>query len=50
LPPQPTPHHHAPGTTQPLGWSLLRLAMPIRLGAACLIAAALWALVLLAMR
>ena len=46
-------HHHAAGAphpAQPALWSLLRMALPARLGAAALITAGLWAVVLLAMR
>jgi hypothetical protein len=46
-------HNHAAGAPHPAQaapWSLLRMAMPMRLGMAALIAIALWAFVLLAMR
>jgi hypothetical protein len=46
-------HHHLPGTAhppQPLTWSLLRMAMPLRLAGAGVVAALLWAFVLVAMR
>jgi hypothetical protein len=49
----PHEHHHAPGAPHPAQaapWSLLRMALPARLGMAALIAAGLWALVLVAMR
>ncbi|HLX15404.1 MAG TPA: hypothetical protein VKS24_09375 [Bradyrhizobium sp.] len=47
------PHGHGPASphpAQPISWSILRLAVISRLTAALAVAAALWAVVLLAMR
>jgi hypothetical protein len=49
----PHSHHHDPLTphpAQPAPWSILRMALPARLGLALLVSAAMWAIVLLAMR
>jgi len=46
-------HHHdpaAPHPAQPLNWSILRMTLGARVAAAAAISAALWAVVLLAMR
>jgi hypothetical protein len=45
-------HHHGPAghPPQPVPWSLLRLPLTVRLGTAIGLSAALWAIVLLAMR
>jgi hypothetical protein len=49
----PHSHHHDPLTphpAQPAPWSILRMTLPARLGLALLVSAAMWAIVLLAMR
>jgi hypothetical protein len=49
----PHSHHHDPLTphpAQPAPWSILRMTLPARLGLAVAISAAMWAIVLLAMR
>jgi hypothetical protein len=51
----PHPHVHAHGPTSPhpaqlAPWSILRMPVVARLGAACVVSAALWAIVLIAMR
>ncbi|WP_398483272.1 hypothetical protein [Tardiphaga sp.] len=46
-------HNHdpsAPHPAQPSPWSILRMSLPGRLAAALVVSAALWAVVLLAMR
>ncbi|MES2031324.1 MAG: hypothetical protein V4477_19255 [Pseudomonadota bacterium] len=46
-------HSHGPASphpAQPAPWSILRMTLPARLGAALAVSAALWAVVLLAMR
>jgi hypothetical protein len=46
-------HSHAPASphpAQPAPWSILRMTLPARLGAALAVSAGLWAVVLLAMR
>ncbi|MDB5616667.1 hypothetical protein [Tardiphaga sp.] len=46
-------HHHdplAPHPAQPAPWSILRMTLLARLGAAVLVSAAMWAVVLTAMR
>jgi hypothetical protein len=46
-------HHHGPATphpAQPAPWSILRMTLLARLGAALLVSAGLWAIVLTAMR
>jgi hypothetical protein len=46
-------HSHGPATphpAQPAPWSILRMTLLSRLGAALLVSAGLWAVVLLAMR
>ena len=46
-------HHHGPATPHPAQaapWSILRMALAARLGAALAVSAVLWAVVLLAMR
>jgi hypothetical protein len=46
-------HGHAtasPHPAQPAPWSILRMTLPARLGAALAVSAGLWAVVLLAMR
>jgi hypothetical protein len=46
-------HSHGPATphpAQPAPWSILRMTLLSRLGAALLVSAALWAVVLTAMR
>jgi hypothetical protein len=46
-------HHHAPASPhppQPAPWSILRMTLAARLGAAIAASAALWAFVLIAMR
>jgi hypothetical protein len=48
-----TGHSHGPATphpAQPAPWSILRMTLLSRLGAALLVSAALWAVVLTAMR
>jgi hypothetical protein len=49
------PHVHAHGTAsphppQPAPWSILRMPVVARLGAACAVSAALWIIVWVAMR
>jgi hypothetical protein len=49
----PHSHHHDPLTphpAQPAPWSILRMTLLARLGLALLVSAAMWAIVLLAMR
>jgi hypothetical protein len=49
----PHGHAHGPATphpAQPAPWSILRMNLVSRLGAALLVSAGLWAIVLLAMR
>jgi hypothetical protein len=49
----PHSHHHDPLTphpAQPAPWSLLRMALLARLGLALAVSAAMWAIVLVAMR
>jgi hypothetical protein len=46
-------HQHGPATphpAQPAPWSILRMTLAARVGAALLVSAGLWAVVLLAMR
>jgi hypothetical protein len=46
-------HSHGPATphpAQPAPWSILRMTLVSRLGAALVVSAGLWAVVLLAMR
>jgi hypothetical protein len=46
-------HGHGPATphpAQPAPWSILRMTLVSRLGAALLVSAGLWAVVLMAMR
>jgi hypothetical protein len=46
-------HSHGPATphpAQPAPWSILRMTLVSRLGAALLVSAGLWAVVLVAMR
>jgi hypothetical protein len=46
-------HSHGPATphpAQPAPWSILRMTLMSRLGAALLVSAGLWAVVLMAMR
>ena len=46
-------HSHGPATphpAQPAPWSILRMTVAARLGAALLVSAGLWAVVLVAMR
>jgi hypothetical protein len=46
-------HHHpaaSPHPAQPAPWSILRMTLVARLGAALAASAALWAIVLIAMR
>jgi hypothetical protein len=46
-------HQHDPLTphpAQPAPWSILRLALPARLGLALAVSALMWAIVLMAMR
>jgi hypothetical protein len=46
-------HSHAPASphpAQPAPWSILRMTLVARLGAALVVSAGLWAVVLLAMR
>jgi hypothetical protein len=46
-------HSHGPATPHPAQaapWSILRMTLASRLGAALVVSAALWAVVLLAMR
>jgi hypothetical protein len=46
-------HSHDPASphpAQPSPWSILRMSLPARLAAALAVSAALWAVVLLAMR
>jgi len=46
-------HSHGPATphpAQPAPWSILRMTLLSRLGAAVMVSAGLWAVVLLAMR
>jgi hypothetical protein len=46
-------HSHGEGTphpSQPAPWSILRMTVPSRLGAAVVVSAGLWAVVWLAMR
>jgi hypothetical protein len=50
---EPDRHHHdpaAPHPPQPIGWSVFRMALTGRIGAAVAVAVCLWAIVLLAMR
>jgi hypothetical protein len=50
-PPHIHNHPHAsPHPPQPARWSILRMTLAARLGAALLVSAGLWAVVLLAMR
>ena len=47
------PHSHDPATphpAQPAPWSILRMTLLSRLGAALLVSAVMWAIVLTAMR
>jgi hypothetical protein len=47
------PHQHDPLTphpAQPAPWSILRMALPARLCLALAVSAAMWAIVLMAMR
>jgi hypothetical protein len=49
----PHAHHHDPLTphpAQPAPWSILRMALLARLGLALTVSAAMWAIVLMAMR
>lgn len=49
----PHAHHHDPLTphpAQPAPWSILRMALLARLGLALAVSAAMWAIVLMAMR
>jgi hypothetical protein len=51
--PHPHGHSHGPASPhppQPAPWSILRMALVNRLAAALLVSAALWAVVLAAMR
>jgi hypothetical protein len=58
VPPDPHGHHHhhhghgpaSPHPAQAAAWSILRMPVIARLGAALAVSAALWAAVLLAMR
>jgi hypothetical protein len=65
VPSMPHPHHHAhshphshthshgpatPHPAQAAPWSILRMTLVSRLGAALLVSAGLWAIVLVAMR
>jgi len=59
VPPDPHGHHHhhghshgpaSPHPAQAATWSILRMPVIARLGAALAVSAALWAAVLLAMR
>ena len=46
-------HRHGPASphpAQPAPWSILRMTLASRLGAALLVSASLWAVVLLALR
>jgi hypothetical protein len=46
-------HSHGPASphpAQPAPWSILRMPVVARLGAACVVSALLWAVVLIAMR
>jgi hypothetical protein len=43
-------HAHGPAAPHPAPWSILRMTLVSRLGAALLVSAGLWAVVLLAMR
>ena len=48
----PHPHSHDPATphpAQPAPWSILRMTLLSRLGAALLVSAVMWAIVLMAM-
>lgn len=50
--PHPHAHHHDPLTphpAQPAPWSILRMALPARLGLALAVSAVMWAIVLMAM-
>jgi hypothetical protein len=53
--PHPHPHAHSHGPASPhpaqaAPWSILRMALVTRLGAALLVSAGVWAVVLMAMR
>jgi hypothetical protein len=43
-------HSHGTASPQPAPWSILRMPVVARLGAACAVSAVLWAIVWVAMR